>query len=258
MPNEYPEEAIERGHDLESVYRVLARAENTPAVIPKPGAAEYEAYKAARGYELVSEYHPLMKDMERRRRLASKKPGMRVPSKDEFPNLPRVPPTHYELTQTGRAMLDRRPAKLQTSCAVQRDDLIDSTVLKTEGPTGQCAKSPERSHSDRKSDTGPTKDLPPSRLKAAAVYEWAIETIDGADKMPLRDLHAAILEELDATIAAKPPGAGEVEKLQELRDSLPDNSETFGKYLRDAGIKKYNANGERAKRISHFRRQSEA
>lgn len=101
-------------------------------------------------------------------------------------------------------------------------------------------------------------NLPPSRLKAAAVYEWAIETIEGADKIPLRDLFPQILNKLDSTIAAKPPGAGEVEKLQQLRDSLPPNSEAFGKYLRDAGIKRYNTQGERIRRMSHFKRQDEA
>ncbi|MBN2559399.1 MAG: hypothetical protein JXQ75_00515 [Phycisphaerae bacterium] len=103
-----------------------------------------------------------------------------------------------------------------------------------------------------------SSDLPPSRLKAVAVCEWAIETISEADSIPIRDLYQKILKKLDATIAAAPPGAGEAERLQELRDSLPTNSETFGKYLRDAGIKRYNTQGERTRRISHFKRRDEA
>lgn len=104
----------------------------------------------------------------------------------------------------------------------------------------------------------PTKsELSPSRVKARAVYEWAIQTIEGADKMPLRNLLPRILKELDSKIATAPPGAGEVEKLQELRDSLPGSAETFGKYLREAGIKRYNTKGERIRKISHFPRRDQ-
>jgi hypothetical protein len=97
------------------------------------------------------------------------------------------------------------------------------------------------------------RNLSPSRAKAAAVYEWAMATIAEADKMTVQELFTAILDRLDATIAAAPPGAGELEKLQELRESLPRNAESFAKYLRDAGIKRYNAKGERTRRTSHFR-----
>ena len=99
--------------------------------------------------------------------------------------------------------------------------------------------------------------LSPSRVKARAVYEWAIETIQGADRMTLGELFPLILEKLDTTIAATPPGSGELEKLQELRDSLPERADTFGKYLRDAGITRYNTTGERIRRISHFQRRDE-
>jgi len=101
------------------------------------------------------------------------------------------------------------------------------------------------------------RKLSPSRVKAAAVYEWAIEVIPGADKMPMRDLLPSIWEKLDAAISAAPPGAGEVERLQELRDSLPGNSATFAKYLRDAGIRRYPTAGERVQRTSHFKRKNQ-
>ncbi len=110
------------------------------------------------------------------------------------------------------------------------------------------ATGPERADSD---------DLPPSRVKARAVYEWALNYIPTADKMPIRDLLPAIYEKLDVAITRQPPGAAEAEKLQELRDSLPDIPETFGKYLRDAGIRRYNAKGERIQRISHFNRRDQ-
>lgn len=104
---------------------------------------------------------------------------------------------------------------------------------------------------------GETNKLPPSRIRAAAVYDWAIERIEGAKTMPLRDLLPAIINTLDSRIATTPSGTPEEEKLQELRNSLPDNAETFGKYLRDAGIRRYNRRGERAKRVSHFKRRGQ-
>lgn len=39
---------------------------------------------------------------------------------------------------------------------------------------------------------------------------------------------------------------------------LPPNSEAFGKYVRDSGIKRYNSKGERFRRTSRFRRRDEA
>jgi len=101
------------------------------------------------------------------------------------------------------------------------------------------------------------KKLAPSRVKAAAVYEWGINTIDDADNMILRDLHHAILEKLDDFVGAAHLGAGELEKLQELRDSLPHDPDTFRKYLNEVGIKRYNTQGERIRRISHFKRRND-
>ena len=89
------------------------------------------------------------------------------------------------------------------------------------------------------------KELPPSRVKAKAAYEWAIEAIGGAGDIPLRELLPKIRKELDSLIEAAHPGAGEAEKLREFRDSLPSSPETFGKYLRDAGIKRYSTKGDR-------------
>jgi len=112
---------------------------------------------------------------------------------------------------------------------------------------------------DRSTHSEPerSKKLAPSRLRAAAVYEWAVESIPGADDMPIRELYTAIHKRLEATIAAAPPHGSELEKLQELLNALPDNSETFGKYLREAGIKRYTTQGERARRISHFGRRNQ-
>lgn len=96
--------------------------------------------------------------------------------------------------------------------------------------------------------------LSPSRTMAAAVYDYAVGVIPGAAKMTRSELFDAIHLRLESEIA-KPYG-NETEKLQELRDSLPSNAETFGKYLRDAGIKKYNSRGDRVPGRS-IRRSSE-
>jgi hypothetical protein len=109
---------------------------------------------------------------------------------------------------------------------------------------------PDRPEPDR-------KELPPSRWKALAVYEWGLAEIPGADNMTLRELFSRILEEFDSRISRAFPGAGEREKLQELHDSLPSKAETFGRYLRDCGVKRYNARGERVRRARHFKRRDQ-
>jgi hypothetical protein len=87
------------------------------------------------------------------------------------------------------------------------------------------------------------KDLAPSRVKARAVYEWAMGRIEGAERMTIAELLDAARKRLEVE-AGKATGA-EAEKLAELRADLPSSADTFGKYLRDAGIKQYNAKGER-------------
>lgn len=137
-------------------------------------------------------------------------------------------------------------------------DIITSQKACNARPERATSETPTEGAAD--SEPADRSDLAASRVKAAAVYDWAIQTIPEADKMPILDLFPAILEKLDAAIAATPKGAKgeeEAEKLQELRDSLPPNAETFGKYLRDAGIKRYNAKGERTRRISRFPRQNQ-
>jgi len=87
------------------------------------------------------------------------------------------------------------------------------------------------------------EDLSPSRVKAKAVYEWALASIDGADRMTRTELYNAIAARLEAE-AAKAKGL-QAELLADLRDSLPPNAEAFGKYLRDAGVKVYDGKGDR-------------
>lgn len=64
----------------------------------------------------------------------------------------------------------------------------------------------------------------PSRVKAKAAYNYAIERIPNAQHMTISELHAAILD--DDEVAAMVPGRADV----------------FGTYLRQAGIKKYKLN----------------
>ena len=121
------------------------------------------------------------------------------------------------------------------------------------GPQGSSPPAPTHGdeHAGRRKQG--QRELPPSRTKAAAVYEWALAEVPGADDMILRELYAAILDRLDGLIARAHPETEDAEKLQKLRDSLPKNAETFGKYLREAGIKRYNTKGERIRRMSHFK-----
>ena len=97
-------------------------------------------------------------------------------------------------------------------------------------------------HSREQQPADQHRDLPPSRVKAKAAYEYALTVIEGAKDMTIADLFEALKSRLDTEIA-KAHGQ-QMERLQEFKDSLPPNPETFGKYLRDAGIRRYNSRGE--------------
>jgi hypothetical protein len=73
------------------------------------------------------------------------------------------------------------------------------------------------------------RKLAPSRLKAKALYEWAASQIPGAEDMTIQELFSAI--------ESHPSDASE---------ALPPNPETFGKYLRDAGVRKYSTQKDKA------------
>lgn len=95
----------------------------------------------------------------------------------------------------------------------------------------------------------------PSRTKARAVYEWAISTIPGAKQMTNADLLEASRSKLEM-LAAESDGK-ESDKFEELLKSLPSNAETFGKYLRDAGIKRYGKGGRPPMSGGSVRRSSQ-
>jgi hypothetical protein len=88
-----------------------------------------------------------------------------------------------------------------------------------EVPSKQATESPDESD-----DALPAKQrrLSPSRVKAKATYDWGMSKIPGAEDMTIAELYNAI--ELHPSIAS---------------DDLPPNAEAFGKYLRDAGVKRY-------------------
>lgn len=75
------------------------------------------------------------------------------------------------------------------------------------------------------SNTSERTEMPPSRTKARSVYEWALSAIVGAEEMTVAELFNAI---------QKDPRA-----ISEVLDMLPDNAETFGRYLREAGVRRY-------------------
>lgn len=93
--------------------------------------------------------------------------------------------------------------------------------------------------------TVPTAEIPSGELSDSvaavrAVYEWAISTIPGADGMTISELFDAI------QLHPKMPS--------EYLERLPDNPDTFGTYLRRAGIRRYDKSGSRARRQSRRRR----
>ena len=67
------------------------------------------------------------------------------------------------------------------------------------------------------------RKLAPSRIKAKAAYDWALSEIVGAEDMTIAELFEAI--------DCHPSNASQ---------ALPPNAEAWGKYLRDAGVKRYN------------------
>ena len=106
-----------------------------------------------------------------------------------------------------------------------KDDTKDLTVNpSTRSSAGgtTCSFCPELEPIDR--ETG----LPPSRIKAKAAYDWAMENIIGMDMMTVTELHGKIM--------SHPEGPAE---------SIPESAESFGKYLRDAGVKRYGSKGDR-------------
>lgn len=72
------------------------------------------------------------------------------------------------------------------------------------------------------------------------VWEWAISTIEGADAKTIPELFDAIQSHPEMT--------------SEYLDRLPDNADTFGTYLRRAGIRRYKTSGSRARRPSRHPR----
>ncbi len=78
----------------------------------------------------------------------------------------------------------------------------------------------------------------PSRVKARAVYDWAIGAIPNAEHMTINEIYDHARRELGRL---RDRASGEkAEQYEELLGGLPRNGETFGRYLRDTGLKRYN------------------
>jgi len=145
--------------------------------------------------------------------------------------------------------------------AAQNREVL-SALLAQVGRSGSSSASGENSEGEAQGGVGESPGgeeqddkLPPSRLRAKAAYDYAMTNITGADKMTVAELFDALRGRLDAEIC-KAAGK-QAEQLQEFKDSLPDNAETFGRYLREAGVKKYDKTGQRRLRTRSIRRQSE-
>ncbi|MCH8851341.1 MAG: hypothetical protein IID41_01665 [Planctomycetes bacterium] len=114
---------------------------------------------------------------------------------------------------------------------------------------------PERTEA-RSSEKPKPDELPPSWVRARAAYDLAMETLEGAASLPLRELLPKIRDHLRST---KDVARSEDQKakLQAMLDSLPSNPETFARYLRQTGIKKYSTTGERINRQSNIKRSDQ-
>lgn len=86
------------------------------------------------------------------------------------------------------------------------------------------------------------KEPSPSRTRARAVYEYALGEVPGASDMSVAELFKVAKDHLESKMA-KAEGP-EAEKLGEFLGHLPANAETFARYLRDAGVKRYDKAGK--------------
>jgi len=119
------------------------------------------------------------------------------------------------------------PVELPTGKSVSAESALDATGKAVEPKAGA-------------SSTGEATGE--GRLSAAVapvrgVYDWALAEIEGANDMTIAELFDAIRSHPEMT--------------SEYLDILPDNADTFGKYLRRAGIRRY---GSRARRPSRHPR----
>jgi len=102
-------------------------------------------------------------------------------------------------------------------------DLVENVAPSLDAGTGsQDSTAPVRdteTNEDRL--PGKLRRLSPSRVEAKALYDWAMSAIPNAEVMTYRELYEAV--ECHPAIPS---------------NFLPPNPEAFGKYLRDAGVKK--------------------
>lgn len=94
----------------------------------------------------------------------------------------------------------------------------------------------------------------PAVVRAKAVYDFAWETMPEVRDMSIAELYAAVRDKLEL-MASKAKGE-EAERWSELLDGLPDRADTFARYLRRAGVRRYDKAGVRKTRTGGSVRRS--
>ena len=116
------------------------------------------------------------------------------------------------------ASTDESDATVEGSTPIEPPGESSSTIEAGTPAGNTCGQT------DTSDDCLPAKQrkLAPSRVLAAATYDWAMSAITGAEVMTIAELFEAI--------DSHPYGVD----LQ-----IGPNAETFARYLRDAGVKRY-------------------
>jgi len=128
------------------------------------------------------------------------------------------------------------PRDQVAACSVASPPALDTRDGPPKSDPAKIAAAPDSTAESRRRET----KLPPSRVAARAVYDWALSAIAGADDMTVAQLWDSIQAHPDMTPA--------------YLDKLPDTPATFARYLREAGVKRYDGAGKRTRRVSNFPR----
>lgn len=145
-----------------------------------------------------------------------------------------------ELTAVPAKTEDEPPADADSASGPEDDsissyrvgaDRVQPLAIPPSGVSGNTATVPSQPTPDQPEDTDEESEeglpvklrkLSPSRVKAKGIYDWAMSAIPNAEDMTIAELYDAI--ECHPSIPS---------------DALAPNPEAFGKYLRDAGVKRY-------------------
>jgi len=150
----------------------------------------------------------------------------------------RPEPTHVLISRTGLERLSEW--RLAQKAPTGGQGAADKRGA--EGNGGSSPNEPEDS-GPRSEPNNPQlakrKKLKPCWEAAVGVYDWAMSEIPGADTMTVSELFEAIQNHPDMKA--------------DFLEKLPDNAETFGRYLREGGVKRYDKTGRRTTRSVRHR-----